>query len=146
MTRNGFCLESADSVRFGPEYSLHEKRRSQLVLFGEALCGLLLGEKLWTNAVFAFESQGLVSVMAAICRAFTAQTLPQTYVPFALSIYAGDFDQFQQKPNVPWNKPGEVLLRCYANRLHAVVGTSRPFQLSATARLDSDASRRQPSM
>lgn len=143
--RQGFCLESADSVRFGPEYSLEEQRRSQLILFGEMLCGILLGERFWSNAVFAFESKGLVSTLAAICRAFKGKKLPQTYFPFCLAVYPGDGDTFTGNKE-DWRNPEEVLLRCYANRLNSVVVKDDAgrvvqdgFQLSATPSLNENA-------
>jgi hypothetical protein len=63
---DGFVLESADSVRFGDEYNPEERERNRQILFGELLCGLLMGEPVWTNAIFAFDSAGMVQVLGAI--------------------------------------------------------------------------------
>lgn len=129
----GFALESADSVRFGPEYTKEEVERNRQVLFGELLCGLLMGEPVWTNAVFAFDSRGMVEVLGAISRAFQRNSGGEQFLPFIISAYSSDKDPWQDNANRPWLNPAEVFLRCYAHRLK-----NPDFQCSATPELQQD--------
>ncbi|MCO6454675.1 MAG: hypothetical protein J5I93_05170 [Pirellulaceae bacterium] len=133
----GFVLESADSVRFGPEYTPSEVERNRQVLFGELLCGLLMGESIWTNAIFAFDSAGMVEVLGAVSRAFLRTPDREQFLPFIVSVYPGDHDPWTGQSRL-WQNPAELFLRCYAHRLANCGG----FQLSATPKLESDADRR----
>lgn len=92
IASTGFVLESADSVRFGPEYNEEERERNRQMLFGEILCGLLMGEQVWTNAIFAFDSQGMVEVLGALARAFVRTPGKEQFLPFIISAYPGDKD------------------------------------------------------
>lgn len=132
----GFVLESADSVRFGPEYGRDEQERNRQMLFGELLCGLLMGEQLWTNAVFLFDSRGAVEVLSAIARASKRNKDPKQFLPFFLSVYPSDRDTWVDKQR-DWENPGELYLRCYAHRLNNI-----NFNLSATPELNMDQARR----
>lgn len=132
----GFVLESADSVRFGPEYTADEQEWNRQMLFGEMLCGLLMGEQLWTNAVFAFDSRGTVEVLGAIARAFIRRPRSEQFLPFLLSVYDQDKDTWSSQWR-KWQTPGELYLRCYAHRLNNL-----DFQLSATPELGQDQARR----
>lgn len=132
----GFTLESADSVRFGPEYTDEEQERNRQVLFGEALCGLLFGEPLWTNAVFAFDSRGMIEVLGALSRAFEERKREVQFLPFRMAVYPGDADSWANAFR-PWENPAEIFLRCYSHRLR-----NHGFQLSATPGLEPDRDRR----
>lgn len=132
----GFVLESADSVRFGSEYSEEEREWNRRVLFGELLCGLLIGEQFWTNAVFAFDSRGAVEVLGAVARAFQRKPDKEQFLPFMIAVYPGDRDTWENTMR-PWQNPGELYLKCYAHRLNKT-----DFQLSATNSLDKDFDRR----
>lgn len=135
---DGFVLESADSVRFGDEYDPEERERNRQILFGELLCGLLMGEPVWTNAIFAFDSAGMVQVLGAIARAFHRESARSNqHLPMIIAAYGGDVLP-GQKTARPWSNPNEFFLRCYAHRLDNIVG----FTASATPELDKDTDRR----
>jgi len=137
-TAPGFVLESADSVRFGPEYTAAEQERNRQVLFGEMLCGLLMGEQFWTSAVFAFDSRGTVEVLGAVSRAFQRKRgSGEQFLPFIISAYAGDKVP-QSGLDREWENPAEFFLRCYAHRMWNHGG----FKLSATPDLENDEVRR----
>ena len=142
-----FCLESADSVRLGPEYNKQEKLRNSRVLIGEALSALLLGETIGTNAVFAFESRVLVELLAALSKALKKKKV-RAFLGFQMSVYDCDRDTFSlSRPLHKWSTPGEIYLRCYAHRIQNVLststdGTPKGFQLSATPKLNEDPARR----
>ena len=133
----GFVLESADSVRFGPDYTPDEAERNRQMLFGELLCGLLMGEQFWTNAVFAFDSRGAVEALGAVARGFLRCNGRDQFMPFILSVYPQDKDTLENQSDRPWRNPGELFLRCYAHRLN-----NPDFILSATPDLNHDTCRR----
>ena len=108
---DGFVLESADSVRFGDEYNPEERERNRQILFGELLCGLLMGEPVWTNAIFAFDSAGMVQVLGAIARAFHRESARSNqHLPMIIAAYGGDVLP-GQKTARPWSNPNEFFLR-----------------------------------
>lgn len=105
----GFTLESADSVRFGDEFSHEEQERNHKILLGEALGGLLLGEKIWSNMVFAFDSLGMVRVLSAFAESFLKKP-NLTFQPFQICAYQGD-------GGYDWNQFSEVYSNVVMNRL-----------------------------
>ncbi|MEO0445401.1 MAG: hypothetical protein AAF191_04925 [Verrucomicrobiota bacterium] len=136
----GFTLESADSVRFGDDYNPEERERNRQIMVGEALSGLLLGEPIWTNAVFAFDSIGMVELLGAVSRAFANANLH--FVPLRMSVYPADQDTFTNSSGLrQWESFQEILLRAYANRLRKARPKDR-FILSALPELNQDICRR----
>ena len=110
-------------------------------MVGEALSGLLLGEPIWTNAIYAFDSQGMVELLGAVSRAFNQ--VNTHFLPLQMSVFPGDKDSFSKatKPR-GWESFDEILLRAYAHRLRKA-SRKDLFILSALPNLNKDVCRRQ---